>query len=192
MEKVKLGPTQLLYPMPALLVGSKVEGKPNFMTVAWGGMACGEPAMISLAIRHPRYTLIGMREHQTFSVNVASTTQVKEVDYCGIVSGAKDDKVKTCGFKVFYGKLKTAPMVQQCPVNLECAVEHMLDLGSHVLVVGKIEEVYVSKDCLTDDKPDVKKIRPLIWTTLPANVYQGLGEVVAKAFKVGLELKEKT
>jgi len=114
---------------------------------------------------------------------------VKEVDFCGIKSGAKEDKVRACKFKVFYGKVETAPMVEQCPVNLECKIEHMLDLGSHVLVVGKIEEVHVSANCFTADHPDVKKIRPILWTTLPANVYQELGEVVGKAFKIGLDLK---
>ena len=189
MGKIKIGPQPLLYPMPALLVGANVEGKPNFMTVAWGGIACGEPAMISVAIRHPRYTLKGMKENMTFSVNVPSTDQVKETDYCGITTGAKADKVKTCKFKVFYGKLESVPMIEQCPVNMECKIEHMLDLGSHVLVIGKIEEVYVSGNCFTDDRPDVKKIRPLIWTTVPANVYQGLGGVVGKAFSIGREIK---
>jgi flavin reductase (DIM6/NTAB) family NADH-FMN oxidoreductase RutF len=189
MEKVKLGPSPQVYPMPAWLVGANVNGKANFMTVAWGGTACGDPPMLSVAIRHPRYTLIGMRENQTFSVNVAPASLVKEVDYCGIVSGAKEDKVKKCKFTVFYGGLETAPMIEQCPVNLECSIEHMLDLGSHVLVVGKIAEVHISKSCLTDDKPDVKKIDPLIWSYPPANVYQGLGKEVAKAFKVGLDLR---
>ena len=159
------------------------------MTAAWSGIACSEPPMISVAIRHRRYTFKGMQENMTFSVNVPSTDQVKEVDFCGIKSGAKEDKVSACKFKVFYGKIETAPMVEQCPVNLECRIEHMLDLGSHVLVVGKIEEVYVSGNCFTADHPDVKKIRPILFTTLPANVYQELGEVVGKAFKIGLDLK---
>jgi flavin reductase (DIM6/NTAB) family NADH-FMN oxidoreductase RutF len=189
MEKVLMGPQPLLYPMPALLIGSNVNGKANFMTAAWSGIACGDPPMISVALRHPRYTLKGIRETQTFSVNIASTGMVKEVDLCGIVTGEKVDKVKACKFKVFYGKVETAPMVEQCPVNLECRVEHMLDLGSHVLVIGRIEETYVTGKCFTADHPDVKKIDPLIYTTLPANHYQDFGQVVAKAFKVGLELK---
>lgn len=189
MEKVKLGPQTLIYPMPAFLIGANVENRANFMTAAWSGIACSEPPMISVAIRHLRYTLIGVKENMTFSVNVPSVHQAKEVDYCGIVSGAKTDKTAVCKFNVFYGKLETAPMVSQCPVNLECRVEHMLDLGSHVLVIGKIEEVHVSGNCFTGEHPDVNKIKPLLWTYLPANVYQGLGEVVAKAFKAGLELK---
>lgn len=189
MEKVKVGAQPLVFPTPAFLIGTNVEGKPNFMTAAWSGIACSEPPMISVAIRHPRYTLKGMRQNMTFSVNVPSADQVKEVDFCGIKSGAKEDKVKACKFKVFYGKVETAPMVEQCPVNLECKIVHMLDLGSHVLVIGKIEEVYVSDNCFTAEHMDVKKIRPILWTTLPANVYQELGEVAGKAFKVGLDLK---
>jgi flavin reductase (DIM6/NTAB) family NADH-FMN oxidoreductase RutF len=188
-NKVKIGAQPMIFPMPALLIGTNVGGKPNFMTAAWAGIACGEPPMLSVAIRHPRYTLKGMQENMTFSANVPSTSQVVEVDFCGIKSGAKVDKVHACKFKVFYGKLETAPMAEQCPVNLECRIEHMLDLGSHVLVVGKIEETYVSGNCFTADKVDVKKIDPMGWTILPANIYQGLGPEVGKAFKVGLELK---
>ena len=189
MDKVKVGPQPMVFPTPAFLIGTNVNGKPNFMTAAWSGIACSEPPMISVAIRHHRYTFKGMQENMTFSVNVPSADQVKEVDFCGIKSGAKEDKVRACKFKVFYGKVETAPMVEQCPVNLECRIEHMLDLGSHVLVVGKIEEVYVSGNCFTAGHVDVKKIRQLLWTILPANVYQELGEVVGKAFKIGLDLK---
>ncbi len=189
MDKVKIGAQTMVFPTPAFLVGANVEGKANFMTVAWGGVACSEPPMVSVAIRHARYTMKGMQENMTFSVNVPSADLVKEVDFCGIRSGAKVDKVRVCKFKVFYGALETAPMIEQCPVNLECKIEHMLDLGSHMLVVGKIEETYVSGKCFTGDHPDVKKIRPIGWTMLPANVYQELGETAGKAFKIGLEMK---
>ena len=77
MGKVALGPQTLVYPMPAMLVGADVDAKPNFMTVAWGGIACGDPPMISVAIRHVRHTLKGIRQNQTFSVNIPSVEQVK-------------------------------------------------------------------------------------------------------------------
>lgn len=188
MDKVQMGPQTLLYPMPAMLVGANVDGKPNFMAVAWGGIACGEPPMLSVAIRHQRYTLKGIRQNMTFSVNIPSVDQAKEVDYCGMVSGSKASKVETCRFKVCYKKLGSAPLIEQCPVNLECGVVHILDLGSHSLVIGRIEETHVSEDCLTDGKPDVNKIRPLTFVTSPAARYQALGELIAKAFSVGKEL----
>ncbi len=191
MNKISMGPDTLIYPMPALLVGALVDGKPNFMTAAWGGIANGEPPMISVALRHSRYTLKGITRNLTFSVNIPSTDLVKEVDYCGITSGAKVDKVKACQFKVFYGKLDNAPLIEQCPVNLECKVVHTLDLGSHSLIVGRIEETHITQSCLTNGKPDVNKIKPLIYITDPASQYQALGEVVAKAFSIGREIKSQ-
>jgi len=191
MNKTSIGPRTLIYPMPALLVGALVDGKPNFMTAAWGGIANSEPPMISVAIRHGRYTRKGITENLTFSVNIPSVDMVKAVDYCGITSGAKVDKVKACQFKVFYGKLDNAPLVEQCPVNLECRVVHILDLGSHSLIVGRIEETHVTQSCLTNGEPDVNKVKPLIYITQPASQYQALGEIVAKAFSVGEELKAR-
>lgn len=189
MNKIIMGPQTLIYPMPALLVGAIINDKPNFMTVAWSGIANGEPPMISVAIRRTRYTLRGIRQNLTFSVNVPSTDMVRETDYCGLTHGSKVNKVEVCQFKVFYGELGNAPLIEQCPINLECKVAHILDLDSHSLVVGRIEETHVSEDCLTRGKPDVDKIKPLSYIRAPAERYQALGEVIAKAFSVGKEIK---
>src|SRR4030042_42109 len=124
----------------------------------------------------------------TFSVNVPSVDLVKETDYCGIISGANINKAEACHFEVFYGKLENAPLIGQCPVNLECRVVHILDLGSHALVIGRIEETHISEECLTNGKPDVVKINPLTYVTSPAARYQGLGEVIAQAFRIGREI----
>ncbi|MFC2032973.1 flavin reductase family protein [Chloroflexota bacterium] len=191
MSKVTMGPTTLIYPMPALLIGADVDGKPNFLTVAWAGIADGEPPMISIAIRHIRYTIKGILQNNAFSVNVPSIDLVKETDYCGCVSGDKVDKVDECQFKIFYGKLGGAPLIEQCPVNMECKVVHILDLGSHALVVGRIEETHISEGCLSNGKPAVEKINPLVYAGDPERRYQAMGDVVGKAFSVGLELKKK-
>lgn len=188
MAKVTIENKRLVYPMPAFLIGADVGGKPNFMTVAWGGIAGGTPPLVSVALNQIRYTLKGVRQNMTFSVNVPSVDLVRETDYCGIVSGARTNKTEVCQFKVFYGKLETAPLIEQCPVNLECQVLHLLDVGSHALVIGRIEETYVSEDCLTDGKPDVDKIKPFIWVPQPSRRYQAFGEVVAKSHSIGLEL----
>ena len=191
MGKILMGPGTLIYPQPALLVGANVNGKPNFLTVAWSGIANGEPPMISIAIRHSRYTLRGIKQNMTFSVNVPATDMVIETDYCGIVSGSEVDKVEVCRFKVFYGKLGNAPLIEQCPVNLECKVIHSLDLGSHLLVVGRIEETHVSESCLTDGKPDIDKINPFSYITDPDRQYQAVGEVIGKAYSIGKELAKR-
>jgi len=185
MAKVKMGPLPWVHPTPAFLVGANVDGRPNFMTVAWGGIANSDPPMISVALRHQRYTYKGLRQNMTFSVNIPSLAQAREVDYCGIVSGAKEDKVKACGFKVFYGKLGTAPLIEQCPVNLECKVVHILDLGTHAFCIGRIEEIHISEECLTGGKPDTAKIQPLMYAPAPNQRYYTYGESGGAAFSIG-------
>ena len=191
MGKILMGPKTLIYPMPVLLVGANVDDKPNFMAVAGCGVANGEPPMISVAIRLHRYTHRGIRQNLTFSVNVPSVDQIRETDYCGLVSGSKVNKVEACQFSVFYGKLGSAPLIEQCPINLECKVVHILELGSHSLFVGRVEETHISESCLTDGKPDVNKIKPFIFTTEPARQYQAFGETVGKAFSIGREVEEE-
>lgn len=184
MDKKRLGPQTLLYPMPAALVGTLVNNKPNFMTAAWCGIAAFKPPALTVGIQPVRYTLKGIQEHGTFSVNVPSADLVRKVDYCGIYSGTKKDKSQL--FKTFYGSLESAPLIEECPVNLECTLKHSLDLGSHILVVGEIIETHVSKHCLTNGKADAEKIDPLIYITA-LQQYRRLGEFVAKAFDVGKE-----
>jgi len=192
LSKTKLNPQPLLYPTPAVLIGATVDGRPNFMTAAWCGVACSEPPMLAVGIRPGRYTYRGIRENLTFSINVPSAAMVRETDYCGVASGAKVDKVAACGFKVFYGSLQSAPLIEQAPVNLECRVVHMLDLGAHILVIGRVEATYVSDDCLTDGRPDVDKISPFAFLGGSGGPqYRALGPVIAKPFGVGLELRAK-
>ncbi|HIJ69664.1 MAG TPA: flavin reductase family protein [Deltaproteobacteria bacterium] len=191
MKKITLGPQTLVYPMPAFLIGANVGEKPSFMTAAWSGIAASTPPMITLALQHHRYTLKGIRENGVFSVNVPNAELVRETDYCGLVSGTtKADKVKDCNFTIFYGKLKNAPLIEQCPVNLECKVVHILTLGSHTLMIGQIEEVHVSADCMTDGQPDPAKIDPLMYITGANKAYFRIGEKIGPAFKIGLEISK--
>lgn len=182
MSKKRLGPQTLLYPMPAVLVGAVVEGKANFMTAAWCSIACLKPPAISVAVNTARHTLKGIKENGAFSINVPSADLVKDVDYCGIYSGAKRDKSSI--FKVYFGELQTVPLIEECPVNLECKLIQSLDIGSHTLIVGEILETHVTESCLTDGKADPEKINPLVFS--PAvQKYHRLGPVIAQAFKVG-------
>lgn len=191
MGKVTMGPQTLIYPMPVLLVGVNIDDKPNFMTVAAHGIPSLTPPMVSVSIRHQRYSIKGIRQNMTFSVNLPPVEMMKEADYCGMVSGAKVDKIEVCRFKVFYGKLNNVPLIEQCPINLECKVVHILNLGSHALIIGQVEETHISDDCLTDGKLDVNKINAFCYTSDPVRQYQPIGKVIAKAYSVGAGLRVK-
>jgi flavin reductase (DIM6/NTAB) family NADH-FMN oxidoreductase RutF len=88
-----------------------VNGKPNYITIAHVGIM--DPGTVSLSMSKAHYTNAGIKENGTFSVNIPSAKIVKETDYCGLMSGKNIDKASL--FKTFYGKLKTAPMIEECP-----------------------------------------------------------------------------
>jgi flavin reductase (DIM6/NTAB) family NADH-FMN oxidoreductase RutF len=180
-----------MYPRPALLVGAEVDGKPNFMAVGGGGVVNGRPPMIGIPLQHRHHTLKGIRQTMVFSVNTPSMDQVEALDYCGIVSGRDVDKVTVCGFTVFYGTLKNAPMIEQCPLNQECRVVHIVNLGSHAFVIGQIQGSYLSEECVADGKPDADRMKPMLFN-MEARTYHVFGEVVAEAYSVGQVLKKKT
>jgi flavin reductase (DIM6/NTAB) family NADH-FMN oxidoreductase RutF len=188
MTKKTFGPQPMVWPHPTVLVGAVTDGQADFAAVAWTGVAASNPASVTIALQPHRWSLKGIYQNRTFSVNIPSTGQVKEADYCGLVSGKDTDKVKDCKFKVFYGSLKTAPLIEQCPVNLECEVSHILNLGSHHLVVGKVIETYISEDCLTEGRPDIDKIKPFSFG--PGKYYE-IGAAFADAFKAGWDINPK-
>jgi len=191
MHKMQMDrPQVVLGSRSVVLVGANVDDRPNFMTVGACGGANLEPPMISVAIRHERYTFKGIRQNMTFSVNVPSIDLVKETDYCGLVSGFDVNKVEACQFKVFYGRLKNAPLVEQFPINMEFTVAHFLNLGSNMLVIGKLEETHISETCLTNGKPDVEKMKTFIFTREPENRYLAVGQFIAKSHSIGKVLKK--
>ena len=189
-NKKRFGPQPWIFPNPTVLVGTEVDGRPNFAPYAWCGITGGEPPTLAIGVRHERYTLKGIRQNLVFSVNVPSVDLLTETDYCGMTSGAKVDKTKDCGFNIFYGTLDKVPLIEQCPVNLECEVLHMLNVGIHTLVIGKIVETHVSEDCLTDGQPDIMKIKPFVYSRGPTARYNAVGDVLGQAFSAGKSLKK--
>ncbi len=191
MEKRSFGPSTMVFPQPSFLIGTKVNGRPNVMTCAWGGVACGYPPILSLSIRPVRYSYLGIKENETFSVNVPSASMAVKADFCGIVSGKKYDKIEECGFTLFYGHDENAPMITECPVNLECKLIQDIELGSHNLILGEVIDTFVSEDCFTDGVLDIEKIQPLVYTPSPIGAYQTLSEILAPAFQCGKVMKKK-
>ncbi len=143
--KVKLGVKNCLYPMPTTIVGALVHGKPNYVTIAHVGIM--ELNSISLGMNKSHYTNHGIKQNKTFSVNIPSAKIVKETDHCGLVSGKNDDK--TAIFTTFYGSLQTAPMIEQCCINMECELVRTIDFPNHDVFIGRIMETYCDESVLT-------------------------------------------
>jgi flavin reductase (DIM6/NTAB) family NADH-FMN oxidoreductase RutF len=168
--------------LPICLLGANVEGMPNYCTVAWFTMIDDEPPTIGLVTGKYRRTKDGIVENRTFSVSLPSADMAVPVDYVGITSGK--DKDKSGVFRSFYGKLKTAPMVEECPLTMECELKRIVELEGTDLIIGEIVEVYSDERAYLGDEPDPIVLDPLMYLSSAA-AYHRLGERVADAFKAG-------
>lgn len=187
MAKIDIGTNVYLYPMPVVLVGTMVESKVNFMTVGWTSRVNRTPPMIAVCINKAHHTIKGIEETGEFSINIPSKSMVERTDYCGIVSGRTTDKSRL--FEVFYGKLQSAPMIMDCPLNMECRLAQAVDLPSNTLFIGEIVAAYTEERFMTGASPDVSKIDPIV-LTMPDNSYWTVGEHVAKAWSIGKKVKD--
>lgn len=169
-------------PMPVVLVGANISEKANFMAVGWITRANANPPMVAVGIHKSHFTHKGILENKTFSVCFPAADKVVETDYCGIVSGKDTDKSKL--FNVFYGETKTAPMIKECPLNLECTLIKDIDLPSNSLFIGEIIGAYADEKFLDKDKINYKNMN-LFFLTMPDKIYWGFGEKVGEAWKSG-------
>jgi len=188
MNKIEITTETILYPMPCSIVGATVNKKPNYLAVAWFTMVNPKPPCIGISLGKIHYTNSGIKESGSFSINIPSATMVGVTDYCGIVSGKKYDKAKS--FETFYGKTGNAPMIQECPYNMECRLIDVVDFPASELFIGEIMAVYSDERYLTDGAPDIKKIDPLV-LSMPERSYLTLGEHIAEAWDVGKKLIRK-
>lgn len=187
-NRVKINNNAFVYPMPMVLIGVKVEGKPNFMPAGWISRVNAAPPMIAVALGKNHHTNKGIRANQVFSVNVPPKNLMITTDYCGLVSGAKIDKEQL--FNVFYGDLENAPMIVECPVNMECKVVQTVELKTNELFIAEIVNAYSEEKFITDGKPDLTKINPFV-LTMPDNNYWSIGELLGSAWSVGKNKSSK-
>lgn len=183
--KKEIGAKNCLYPLPTTIVGALVNGKPNYITIAHVGIM--DLGSISLGMAKVHYTNAGIKRNGTFSVNIPSVKLVKETDYCGLVSGNTEDKADC--FKTFYGKLKTAPMIEQCSINMECELIKTVDFPNHDVFVGKIAATYCDETVLTDGVVDFRKVLPILFV-MNDRSYWTLGERFAKAWEIGKDFRK--
>ena len=186
-----LGAVNGLYPSLTTIVGSVVDGQPNWMTVAHVGImnhAIGDvPQYLGISVHPSHHTNAGIREHGQFSINVPSRAMLEITDYVGIVSGKSTDKTKL--FDIFPGTLEFAPMIAQCPLTMECRVRQTVIVGEHELFIGELVQTYACQECLTDGKIDMSKVDPLLFD-FTRILYWSLGEVAGKPWNAGKALKK--
>lgn len=186
--KKEIKPGTYLFPMPTTLIGAIVDGRPNWMVAAYVGIMNARPPMISAALNRNHHTAQGIIQNGTFSVNIPSTDFVIKTDYCGLVSGKKVDKSTL--FTPFFGELKTAPMIEECPLAFEVRLTQTIEFPVDIAFIGEIVSVFCEDRCITGDLPDIEKVSPIVFE-MGKNRYFSVGQFIGSAWDIGKALKPR-
>ena len=130
-------------PIPPALVVCGSNEKPNVLTVAWTGILNSEPPMTYISVRETRYSFSLLQETGIFTINFPSSRLARAVDICGVCTGRKVNKIERCGLHPVPASAIDCPVLDDCPLSLECRVVNTVDLGSHTVFMARIEAVDV-------------------------------------------------
>lgn len=191
MTKISLGPKPYAVPTPLWIIGTyDKEGNPDAMAAAWAGIANSEPPCVFVALRGSRKTYENLLETRSFTVCIPPTSYAAEADYFGIESGHDADKFEKAGLTAEKANTVNAPYIREFPVHLECRLFDRMTMGSHVIVIGRIEDVVADEAVLNENgQPDIEKIDPVVFAP-DIQQYFGIGKNVGKAFQIGKEIKK--
>ncbi|MBQ6036749.1 MAG: flavin reductase family protein [Lachnospiraceae bacterium] len=142
MAKKQFKPGNMLAPVPAALITCKdSEGRTNMLTLAWVGTICSDPPMLSISIRKERFSHHMVLETGEFVVNLTTEEILEATDYAGVKSGRDVDKWKETGLTPEKASVVDVPLIKESPLNLECRVKQVLELGSHDMFIADIVAV---------------------------------------------------
>ncbi len=140
-------PGNMLYPVPAVMVScGRPKEMPNIITVAWAGTVCSDPVMVSVSVRKERYSYDIIKDTGEFVINLVTKDLAYAADYCGVRSGRDVDKFRDMKLTPLRSTCIQAPGIEESPVNLECQVSQVVELGSHDMFLSKVVAVTVDKD----------------------------------------------
>ena len=147
-----IGPTTYLCPIPSVMLGCADDTHPaNLITVAWTGVVCSKPPMISVSIRKSRLSHEIISNSGEFTLNLIGRELCEAMDYCGVKSGREVDKFAQCGLTAIAApELAKAPAVAEAPAFLSCKVTQVIELGSHDLFLAEVVDVNIAQQYFTE------------------------------------------
>ena len=151
--KVQLKPSTCLAPLPAVIVTCGDETENNAITLAWAGTVNAEPPIVTIAVRHSRFSLGLIERHGEFTVNLMKPSMVRAVDTCGITSGRDVDKFAAAGLTRGHGMGVKCPHLEESPLSLECKVINRVDLPTHAVFFGEVVDVLAREEIVRNGRP---------------------------------------
>ena len=144
-----------LQPVPKVLVSCQSPGgEKDVLAVAYCGNCSYDPPMVMVGIVPSRYSYHMIKESGCFVVNLVDESYREVFDYLGSHSKQDGDKLADMNVRTEDGKKVAAPILTDCPVNIECTVVDSIMTGSHEMLIGKIEYVHAAS-AITDGEGNV-------------------------------------
>ena len=141
----------MLNPVPAVMVSvSDGNGKNNIITVAWAGTICTNPPMLSISVRPERYSYEMIKSTKEFVVNLTTRDLVRACDYCGVTSGRDVDKFEKMKLTPIKLPNVSVPGIKESPVNIECRVKKIEELGSHTMFIADVVGVTLDDEYMDE------------------------------------------
>ncbi len=186
MQKIKLGAVPYLYPIPIVLVGADVDGRANYAEVGDCAVLGIRPALAVVSLGKDHHTTRGIDACGAFSINIPSQGMMSATDYCGIVSGKDVDKSTL--FESIPGEHTGAPLIQECPVGLECRVKETVQIEHRRIFIAEVLECYVSEPFVTQDDSgahvaDLCRLDPMLYAL--DNRYYSIGSPIGAGYREG-------
>ncbi|MBO4752740.1 MAG: flavin reductase family protein [Bacteroidales bacterium] len=189
MGKVGFKPGTLIYPLPAVMVScGDVEGVKNILTVAWTGTICSDPPMCYISVRKERYSHHLIAESGEFVINLTTEQLAYATDWCGVKSGRDFDKFKEMKLTAEKGQIVKAPLIGESPLNIECRVTEIKELGSHDMFIAEVVAID-AEDSLIDKGTGAFQLNHAQPLAYSHGRYYGLGERLGG---FGFSVKKKT
>ena len=136
----------LVAPVPAVMVSCGDMEKSNIITIAWCGITNTVPPKTYISVRPERHSYGIIKDSGEFVINLVPRNLAKTADYCGMFTGRKVDKFQKCALTKAKAEHVSAPLIEECPINIECKVMKMERLGSHDMFMAEVIAVDVSEE----------------------------------------------
>ena len=121
--------------------------------------------MVSISVRPERYSYPILKETGEFVINLTTKDLVYATDYCGVKSGRDVDKFKEMKLTPVSGEKVKAPLIAECPVNLECKVTEVIPLGSHDMFLAEVVAVHAEKEYMDEKgKFHLEQAEPIVYS----------------------------
>jgi len=175
-EKREVKPSAFLNPVPLVMCSLGDMEHSNIITLAWAGTVNSDPPMISVSVRKSRFSHQMLKLGGAVCVNLVSSRIVREADLCGVKSGRDTDKFAITGFTKVASPVHGVPMIGESPVNIECTVKQIIELGSHDMFLLNIDAVHVASVLFDEnDAVDLSKARLVAYSH---GEYYELGKIL--------------